>query len=93
MRSLMKYCSSLCVGSLPSHLAQHDAVETKAFNIIGISSNEAESTSMLLRHRRWVGGLSVFHCLLSGLAPSALFVLCLPQVNAGHTQSTINPFW
>ena len=30
--------------------------------------------------------------LLSGLAPSALFMLCPPQVSAGDTRSANNPF-
>ena len=45
------------------------AVETKAFQIIGISHDEAESLGLSLSHRRQVGGLSVFYRLLFGLAP------------------------
>ena len=44
-------------------------METKAFRIIGISSDETESLGLSLSHRRQVGGLSVFCCLFSGLAP------------------------
>ena len=69
-----------------SHLAQLDAVETKAFKIIGISRDEAESMGLTLRHCRQVGCLSVFYLLLSGFAPSAPSVLCPPpQVSAGLT--------
>ena len=64
----MEYHFPLWAGSPTSHLAQLDAVETKAFNIIGISRDEAESMGLSLRHRRRVGGLSVFSHLISGLA-------------------------
>ena len=63
-------------GSPASHLAQLEAVETKAFNIIGISRNEAKSMGPSLRHRRQADGLSVFFHLISGLAPSVLSVHC-----------------
>ena len=64
--------------------------ESKAFKIIGFSGDEADCMGMSLCHYRQVGGLSVFHHLFSGLAPSALSVLCPSQVSAGHTRSTIN---
>ena len=86
----MEYCSPLLAGSPASHPAQLDAVETKAFNITGISHAEAESMGLSLSHHREVSGLSVFYLLLSGLAPSALSVLCHPQVSAGCIRS-INP--
>ena len=75
----MEYCSSLWAGTPASHLAQLDAMETKAYKIIGMSHDEAESMGLLLSHRRQVGGLSVFYRLLSGLAPSALSILCSPH--------------
>ena len=71
--SLMEYCSPLWGGAPASQLARLDAVETKAFRIIGISRDEAESLGLSLSHQRQVGGLSVFYRLLSGLAP----LLCL----------------
>ena len=67
--SLMEYCSPLWAGAPASHLSRLYVVETKAFRIIGISRGEAESLGLSLSHRRQVSGLSVFHCLLSGLAP------------------------
>ena len=91
IHSLVEYCSPLWAGDPASHLAQLDAVEAKAFKIIGISRDEAESMSLSFHHRRQVGGRSVFHRLLPGLAPSVLSVLCPPQVPPGHTRSTINP--
>ena len=75
---LMESFSPLSADSTASHLAHLDAVEIKAFKIIGISRVEAESMDLSLRHRRHVGGLSVFFCFLSGLAPSVLSVLCPP---------------
>ena len=77
---MKEYCSPLWAGSPASRLAQLDVVETKAFNIIGIFSDGAESMSLSLHHCRQVGGLSVlFYHLLSGLAPSALSMLCPPS--------------
>ena len=58
---------------LSSHLAQLDAVETKAFKIIGFSHDEAEFMGLSLSHRRQVSGLSVFYHLFSGLAPLCSF--------------------
>ena len=52
--SLMEYCSPLWAGSPASHLAQLDAVETKAFKIIGISRNETEIVALSPSHRRQV---------------------------------------
>ncbi len=67
-----------------SHLVQLIAVETKAFNIIEISRDEAESMGLPLHHNRQVVGLSVFHLLFH--IPSRPL-----QISAGHTWSTINP--
>ena len=61
----MECCSPLCAVATASHLAQLDAVETKAFMIIAISTNEAESTDLSLHHLKQVGGLPGF-VLLSG---------------------------
>ena len=66
----------------PSHISQLHAVETKAFGMIGISRDEAESLGLSLSHRRQVGGLSVFCRLLSGLAP---------QISAECSRSASNP--
>ena len=76
--SLMDSCSLLWAGSPASHLAQLDAVETKAFKIIGVCHDEAETMGLSLCHRRQVCGLSIFFHLISDLAPSALSVLCPP---------------
>ena len=43
--SLMEYCSPLWAGAPALHLSRLCAVETKAFRIIGISHDEAESLS------------------------------------------------
>ena len=72
-RSLMEYCSPLWDRAPASHLSRLHAVETKAYRIIGISHDETESLGLSLSHRRQVSDLSVFHSLLSGLAP----LLCL----------------
>ena len=77
--SLMEYCSPLRAGAPASYLSRLHAVETKAFRIIGISRNEAESLGLSLNHRRLVGGLSVFYPLLSSLAPPALCDLSPPH--------------
>ena len=50
------------------HLAKLDAVETKAFKIIGISHDEAESMGLSLCHYRLFGGLPAFFRPFSGLA-------------------------
>ena len=55
IHSLMEYCSPIWAGATSSHLAQHDAVEIKAFKIIGISNNEAEFLGLSLSHRTQVG--------------------------------------
>ena len=69
-------------------------MEIKAFKIIGISRDEAESMGVSRHHHRQFGDLSVFYHLFSWLAPSALSVPCplLPHVSTGLTGSTINPF-
>ena len=68
----MEYGIPLWAGAPTSHLSQLYAVETKAFRIIGISRDEAESLGLSLSQRRQVGGLSVFYSLLSGLTPPSL---------------------
>ena len=72
----MEYCSPLWAGAPASHLSRLHAVETKAFWIIGISRDEAESLGLSLSHRRLVGGLSVFYRLLSSLATPPPCSLC-----------------
>ena len=57
----MEYCSPLWAGAPASHLSRLHAVEIKAFRIIGISRNEAESLGLSLIHHRLVGGLFVFY--------------------------------
>ena len=78
----MEYCSPLWAGAPTSHLSRLHAVETKAFMIIGISRDEAESFGLSLPHCRQVGGLSVFYHLLSGITPPsplpALSAICSP---------------
>ena len=91
VRSLMEYCSPLWAGAPASHLSRLHAVETEAFWIIGISCDEAESLGLSLSHRRQIGGLSVFHCLLSSLAPSAVSVICPHHISAGRSRSANNP--
>ena len=59
IHSSMKSCSPLWAGYPASHLAMFDAMEAKAFNIMGISLNEAESLGQWLCLRWQVGGLSV----------------------------------
>ena len=53
----MEYCSPLCVGAAASHFALLDAIETKAFKIIGMSHDEAESMGQSFSHSRQFGGL------------------------------------
>uniref|UniRef100_A0A8C4Q6J1 Uncharacterized protein n=1 Tax=Eptatretus burgeri TaxID=7764 RepID=A0A8C4Q6J1_EPTBU len=92
VRSLMEYCSSLGAGAPASHLSRFHAVETKAFRIIGISCNEAESLGLSLSHRRLVGGLSVFYHLLSSLAPlCSLSAICPHHISTGCSRSANNP--
>ena len=66
--SLMGYCSLLWAGAPASHLSQLHTVETKAFQFIGISCDEAVSLGLSLSQRRLVAGLYVFYRLLSSLA-------------------------
>ena len=92
IRSLMEYCTSLWAGVPASHLSRLHAVETKAFWIIGISRNEAESLGLSLSHRRLVGGLSVFYRLLSSLAPPcSLSPICPHHISTGRSRSANNP--
>ena len=77
----------------------------KGFKIIGIfcteesmedtEETEEESMGFSLHHHTQVSGLSVFYCLLSGLAPSALSVLCppTPRVSAETHSPPSIPFW
>ena len=90
IRSLMEYCSPLWADCPASHLAQPDAMETKVFNINGISHDEAESMGLSLHHRRQFGVFFVFFRIISDLAPSALSVLS-PHVSAGCRWSTSTP--
>ena len=50
VHSLIEYCSPLCAGAPASELSLLHAVETKAFRIIGISHDEAESLGISLSH-------------------------------------------
>ena len=84
VRSLMEYCSPIWAGAPASHLSRLHAVETKAFRIIGISCDEAESLGLSLSHRRQVGGLSVFYHLLSGLDPPAVSAIWPHHISAGR---------
>ena len=54
----MVYCSPLWAGAPASHLSWLNAVETKAFRIIGISCSEAESLGLSLTSGRSVVFLS-----------------------------------
>ena len=92
--SLMKYCSPLWAGTPASHLTLLDAVETKAFRIIGSSRDEAESLGLSLCHCRQVGALCRLLPLFSSLPLCPLHALSLPtpEVSAGHTWTTSNPF-
>ena len=89
----MVYCSPLWAGAPASHLSWLHAVETKEFQIIGIFRDEAETLGLSLSPRRQVGGLSVFHSLLSGLAP----LLCVrfgPTIFPQGAQGPpTTPFW
>ena len=77
--SLIEYCSLLWAGAPTSRISKLHTVETKAFRIIGISCDEAESLGLSLSYRRQIGGLSVFYHFLSGLAPlPALLEICPP---------------
>ena len=88
---LMEYCSPFWAGPPASYLSRLHAVETKAFMIIGISRNEAESLGLSLSHRRQVGGLSLIYRLLSGLAHPALSAICPHHIYAGTSRSANNP--
>ena len=50
--SMMEYCSTLWADAPASHLSRLHAVETKAFRIIGISHDDAESLGLSLSHQR-----------------------------------------
>ena len=79
---------------MTSHLAQLEAVETKAFKIIGISHDEAESMGLSHSHLRQVGGLSVFYHLFSDLVPSVLPMLSPPLTfMLGARSPPSIPFW
>ena len=82
VRSL-EYCSPLWAGSPVTHLSQFHAVETKAFRIVGISRDEAETLGLSLSHHRLVVGFSVFYRLLSSLAAPALSVICPHHISTG----------
>ena len=68
----MEYCSPLWAGAPASHHSRLHAVETKAFRIIGIFCDEAESLGLSISHSRQVGGLSVFYHLLSSVTPCSV---------------------
>ena len=87
----MEYCSPLWAGAPASHLSWIHAVETKAFRIIGISRDEAESLGLSLSHRKQVGGLSVFYRPFSSLALPVLFVICPHHISTGRSRSANNP--
>jgi len=87
---MMAYYSPLWVGAPASHLSWIQAVETKAFRIISVSSDEAEIFGLSLSHRRKVVGLSVFDRLLSGLTPPALSAIYAHQISAGRPMSANN---
>ena len=70
------------------HCSHLHAMEPKAFRIIGISHDEAESLGLSLSHRRQVGGLSVFYRLLSGLALPAMYPY---HISAGRSRSANKP--
>ena len=89
----MEYCSTLWADPPALHLAQLDTVETKAYEIIGISFDEAESMGLSLCHHTKVGGLSVFYHLLSGFVPSALSVFCPPRFLQGSHGPASTSFW
>ena len=72
-------------------LAQLDAMDTEAFKIIAIPHVEDESVGLSLSHRRQVGDLSVFYHLLSGIAPFALYTLCLPPSLPKFLQDILSP--
>ena len=88
----MEYCSPLWAGGPTSQLSRLHAVETKAFKIIGISCDKAESLGLSLSHQKKVGGLYVLYHLLYGLVP----LLCLSYVpsHISATQGPLaTPFW
>ena len=75
---------------LPHTLLSLNAMETRAFKIIGISRDEAESMGLSLRHRRQVGGLFVFY-RTSFLVFHTLHFPCFARMLLqGHTRSTTN---
>ena len=79
IRSLMEYCSPLWAGALASHLSLIHAVETKAFGIIGISRDEAESLGLSFSHHRQHGGLSAFYSPVLPPPPCFVFDLSPPH--------------
>ena len=89
IRSLMEYCSPLWAGFPASYLSQLDAVETKAFKIIGITSTEVDSMGLSIFHRRQVSGLCFLPPPLGSCTLCALFH---PQFSAGRTRFTIKSF-
>ena len=60
-------------GAPASHLSRLHAVETKAFQIIGISRDEADTLGPSLSHRRKVGATS-YHQLTDKNGPLILFI-------------------
>ena len=89
----MEYCSPLWAGAPASHLSRLHAVETKAFRIIGISRDEAESLGLSLSLSPQAGRWSF--CLLPSplqpRSPPAVSVTCPHHISAGRSMSANNP--
>ena len=94
VRSLMEYCSPLWAGAPASHLSPLHAVETKAFRIIGISCDEAESLGPSLS---LTAGRSVVFLSSTVSSPVSPPVLCLRFVPTIFPQGAqglpTTPFW
>ena len=88
----MEYCSPLWAGFPASYLSQLDAVETKAFKIIGITSTEVDSMGLSIFHRRQVSGLCFLPPPLGSCTLCTFCALFHPQFSAGRTRSTIKSF-
>ena len=78
IHSLMESCSSVWAGS---HIALLEAVETKAFKIIGISHDEAELMGQSFNQHQQVSGLHLlpthfWSCTLHPLHAASLRGMC-----------------
>ena len=93
IRSLMEYCSPLWAGAPASHLSWLHAMETKAFRIIGISCDEAESLGLTLSPQagRWSFCLLQSPICSPSPLPPTLSEICPPHISAGHSTSASNP--